>query len=174
MKLEDASQLIKGAFESTTSPEVWADLGSGTGLFTRAMAHLLPPESTLFAIDRRKRDLDQIPNFIGGAIIATQRKNFIKDPLPINLDGILMANSLHYVRKKEVFIEKLKRSLKTSGKLLIIEYDTQRANPWVPFPIQYSKLNALLQQHGFQSVEKIGTYQSLYGNGEMYAALGSF
>ena len=56
------------------------------------------------------------------------------------VDGILMANALHYVRDKAAFIEKLKKYLKTSGELIIVEYDTVRQNRWIPYPITFEKL----------------------------------
>ena len=32
---------------------VWADLGAGSGVFTRALADLLGPEGQVFAVDRQ-------------------------------------------------------------------------------------------------------------------------
>ncbi len=42
--------LIRGAIE--TPGETWADLGAGTGNFTRALRELLGPQGTIYAVDR--------------------------------------------------------------------------------------------------------------------------
>ncbi|HOX84170.1 MAG TPA: hypothetical protein PLS08_14165, partial [Chryseolinea sp.] len=87
------------------------------------------------------------------------------------LDGIMMANSFHYIKDKPLLIEKLSRHLGSEGKLIIVEYDTDRANQCVPYPLPFNQLDVLFNQQGFNSIEKIGEYNSVYNSNKMYACV---
>jgi ubiquinone/menaquinone biosynthesis C-methylase UbiE len=97
----------------------------------------------------------------------------VRDPLELPpLDGILMANALHYVENKPGFIDKLKRYLKPKSGFLIVEYDLDKPVPtWVPYPVSFVALTRLFKTAGYGSVEKLGERPSRYGRGNMYAAL---
>ncbi|AXY77655.1 hypothetical protein D3H65_28355 [Paraflavitalea soli] len=60
MELKQAIQLIRTPKLDSASAQVWADLGAGTGLFTRALAQLIGENSTIYAVDRKDTDLQQI------------------------------------------------------------------------------------------------------------------
>lgn len=135
----------------------WADLGCGTGLFTSALAAYLPKGSTIYAVDQK------LPAHIPGHGIQMLQRNFVTDPLP-QVDGILMANSLHYVKDKTAFLKKI-----TAKTILIIEYNIEKPVPvWVPYPVSFSNLATYFT--GMQII-KLHERPSLYGTGNMYAAL---
>lgn len=135
-------------------PQRWADLGCGNGTFTHALTSLLPTGSKVLAVDKERQDL---PNFI--------QADLINDDIQLGyLDGILMANSLHYVMDKPQLIRKF-----NAPKLLIVEYDTNRSNPWVPYPIDYTNLEQLAAGLDYNIV-KLATRSSRFG-GTMYSAL---
>lgn len=114
MELQDAIKLIEGLGEKKTK-ETWADLGCGSGLFTYALAHLLPPESLIYAVDKSSFALEQLPN-PNLVTIQKQQLDFVNTPLNFKeSDGILMANSLHFVRDKITFLAKLRPCLKKRG-----------------------------------------------------------
>jgi trans-aconitate methyltransferase len=98
MELTAAIELIRNAsFAQTKS--TWADLGSGSGLFTYALASLLPDGSMIYAIDKSRVVLNQYPK-PAQTIIQPLQADFITQDLPLPiLDGILMANSFHYVKE---------------------------------------------------------------------------
>src|SRR3989442_10992843 len=58
MDSDDAVALLKAAIPR--EPGVWADLGAGTGTFTRALASLLPG-GRVYAVDQNARSLSK-PN----------------------------------------------------------------------------------------------------------------
>lgn len=156
----------------SNNKQVWADLGCGTGTFTLALAHYLSPGSKIIAIDKKKKVLKEIPENFKHVQIEKKVANFKKNSFPLkNMDGILLANSLHYVRKKEAFITKLKEALKPDGALLIVEYDTNIFNPWVPFPISFKRLVKTFKEAGFTSIEKIGEMPSRYNRSNLYSAI---
>ena len=98
---------LASASAVTFTPTRWADLGCGSGTFTLALAELLPPGSTIEAIDLRPGIKPQTT--AGGVTIIPRVADFVADDLALNgLDGILMANSLHYVRDKPALLQKLR------------------------------------------------------------------
>jgi ubiquinone/menaquinone biosynthesis C-methylase UbiE len=164
MTHEEAVAFIKNAVKGDQL-QYWADLGCGSGTFTKALAALLPPGSPITAVDREKQRLD-----IEGVDFI--RADFQKEELQLEeLDGILMANALHYVSDKAGLITRLERLFGTGPCFIIIEYDTERANRWVPYPIHFEKLKLLFALLGYQSVVKINERPSAYGSGNMYCAL---
>lgn len=171
MQLTDAITLIKDGFQLQQHKSVWADLGCGTGLFTQAVARLLSPQSMVYAIDKSNVTLSEVS---GPANITIRfiQLDFEKEIADLNgLDGMLMANSLHYVRDKIRFIERWQEQLKPHARFVIVEYDTEKANPWVPFPISFASLQLLFGPAGYTHITKIGSMPSRYRNGNLYAAL---
>lgn len=171
MQPSEAIALIQHPLLSHSTEQVWADLGCGTGTFTLALAALLAPPGLIYALDKDKIALNKIPNHYNDINIKKHIGDFMEDDLHFDsLDGILMANALHYVNNKVKLINKLSTHLKESGSFLIIEYETDRANPWVPYPIRFQALKQLFMDIGFSSVEKLREMPSRY-QGKMYAAL---
>lgn len=148
--------------------QYWADLGCGSGTFTRALATILPGQSKIIAVDKTHQSLAPL---MGKAVkVDFLQADMEADPLPLNeLSGVLMANSLHYIRGKKAFLQKLEPVFLAQKQWLIVEYDTESANQWVPFPLSFSQLRSLFLPLGY-TIEKINTRPSAYG-GEMYAAL---
>lgn len=167
METAHAADLIRIAVDSNT-PQSWADLGCGAGTFTYALADLLPKESCIYAVDSVMQNLASSRN---GIEIFFEKADFEKDDLQLpGLNGIMMANALHFIKEKPAFINKMERNFRGNKQLLIVEYDTTSANRWVPFPINFNNLKTLLIKAGYNTIEKLGERISLYG-GKMYAAL---
>jgi hypothetical protein len=53
-------------------------------------------------------------------------------------------------------IGKLSRGLKENGAFLLVEYNTDIANPWVPYPVSFDRLQAVFAKAGFTTVKKLG------------------
>lgn len=177
--LLDSPQFREALSPSSGAPLKWADLGCGSGLFTEALARFLPPGSTLYGLDLRPTLHSESVN---GVSLVPIKTDFINVPLPLsNLDGILMANSFHYVQDKLAFLKTLTTPLhpdhpesailRPGAPLLIVEYDTDRPVPtWVPWPVSLSSLQSLLSKAGWPHVHQLGEIPSAFG-GNMYAAI---
>jgi SAM-dependent methyltransferase len=172
MRTEDAIQFIRHKELSIEGPSAWADLGCGTGAFTTALAHYLQPGSVIHAVDKELSANLKIP-VPAGIQVKTQELDFVKEVLPFEaLDGIVMANALHYVKEQSAFIEKIGSCLKQNGKLLLVEYNTDKPVPsWVPYPLSYPSLEKLFKAQGYKHIEMIGERASVYGNANLYTAM---
>ena len=171
MLLEEAIDLIKNNSISNTQPEVWTDLGCGSGMFTNALANLLPGESKIYAVDKNKSQINKIPDLIADTKIDKIYGDFTHIKLPENLDGILMANSLHYVKDKSSFIQNFKDNLKSDGCYLIIEYDMDTSNLWVPYPISFNSLQNFFSKIGYTTIIKINEMPSRFRRANIYSAV---
>ncbi len=168
MQISEARQLIQNAPIPSIQPMIWADLGCGSGIFTQALATLLPPQSTIYAVDRSKQDILQP---IGTVKIEFVQANFEQDNwyLADKLEGVMMANALHYVADKKAFLKRLLRHCSEEVLFIVVEYDHLNANRWVPYPIDFQNLKKLFQEAGFGVAEKLGERKSIYGGKNMYA-----
>ncbi|WP_260264733.1 class I SAM-dependent methyltransferase [Elizabethkingia bruuniana] len=173
MTLTEAINMINPAFQDSGKIEKWTDLGCGKGLYTNALAEILPGGSEIYSIDKDNQTLPIVNPEIKTEFI---QHDFSKD-LPVhieNLDGILMANSLHYILDKEQLLRNLKLKMKSKGRFVIIEYDTQRANSWVPYPINFIELKELFAKLGYPKIEKIAQRKSVYQNNVMFTAVAEY
>jgi ubiquinone/menaquinone biosynthesis C-methylase UbiE len=154
-----------------TQPTRWADLGCGSGVFTLALANLLQPGSTVHAIDRYPTIARQVT--ANQVSIQPQTADFVKDHLTLkNLDGILMANSFHYVKNKLDLLEKLKKILLPTHFFLIVEYDRTKSVPiWVPYPMSFALLQPLFRNAGYSNITRLGQMPSAFGGSNLYGAI---
>lgn len=166
MTVEEAKRLLPKSLSE--SSQVWADLGCGSGTFSYALAELLWPKSKIIAIDQIHQNIIKEHN----GIAIEFRKANIEDELNIfpNIDGILTANVLHFIKEKRKIIEKFKPVLVENGKWIVIEYEHQKSDIYEPYPIPFEDLKRLFQESGYSKIEKIGERNSVYG-GKMYSAL---
>ena len=148
----------------------WADLGSGQGAFTLALAELLGPGSHITAVDRDAGALRYLERGrFPGVEIDTMVGDFTRPLALSDLDGIVMANSLHFVKDKSPVLESVRKMLRPGGTLVVVEYGTDRGNPWVPHPFSYERWEEMAAQAGFVKTRLLRTIPSRH-LGSMYAA----
>jgi len=153
-------------------PTTWADLGCGDGTFTQALAQVLTPGSTIHAIDLDASALRAIPAESHGVRIVTHHADFTSPHRAMAaLDGILMANSLHYVSDQLAFLLACAPRMTRPRRFLIVEYDTDRPNRWVPYPVSRTRLATLCASIGNVEIRHLATRPSIYQRAPIYAAL---
>ena len=153
---------------------VWADLGSGAGAFTLALADLLGPGGHIFSVDRDARALREQREALHArfpAVTLEQRMADFTHPLDLPpLDGAVMANSLHFQRRKELVLALVRGMLKPGGRLVLVEYNADRGNIWVPHPLAYPTWEKLALDNGFVGTRLLATIPSRFLR-EIYSAL---
>jgi len=170
MELKEAVRLIK--HEKASEVEHWLDLGSGNGLFSLALTEYLVDGSTISCIDKNAAALKQVPVKQNNITIEKIPIDFIKDEWPVKqADGIMMANALHFVKDKHAFLQKAISYLKNRHSFLIVEYDSENGNQWVPHPISYGSLQKFFAEAGYASISHLGEMRSIYNRSNIYAAL---
>jgi ubiquinone/menaquinone biosynthesis C-methylase UbiE len=142
----------------------WADLGAGEGAFTLALADLLGSDAQIVAVDKDARALRSL-----AGRFETRVADFTKGVDLHELDGVLMANSLHFVRDKEPVLQAVRGMLRPGGTLIIVEYGTDRGNAWVPHPFSYERWEAMAARAGFTGTRLLRTVPSRW-LGSMYSA----
>jgi SAM-dependent methyltransferase len=152
----------------------WADLGSGSGAFTLALADLLGPGGRIYSIDREPAALRQQEASMRTRFPEVAVEYLTADftrPLELpRLDGVVMANSLHFNRDKLPIVQRIRDLLRPGGRLILIEYDTDHGNPWVPYPLSYQAWETLAREAGFAEVSLLVTRPSRF-LGRIYSAL---
>jgi Methyltransferase domain len=168
MLIAEAVELVRVDSLSESQTQTWCDLGCGTGIFTLALATLLPPGSVIHAFDKNEKSLTEIPDQYQGVRILKKVVNLRTTDLSLPVsDGVLMANLLHYIENQAAFVERIRVQ---TEQLLIVEYDHRPRSVWIPHPVGFSALQSLLLEQGFTEVAKLRTRPSRFG-GELYSAL---
>jgi len=154
---------------------VWADIGCGDGIFTSALYTLIQPDGEIHAVDRDQFALDALArNFAESypdATLHTLRADFTRELTLPALDGMIMANSLHFVADKAPVLTRLIRLLKPTGRLIVVEYNTSRGNSAVPYPLDEHGFLELGRQIGLREARILSRIPSSF-LGEMYAGMG--
>jgi hypothetical protein len=167
MKISEAADLIRARVIEWGRPQSWCDLGCGSGTFTAALAGLLASCSTIHAFDLDQTALDRIRDQYDGVaihkVLADLRSPSLRLP---QVDGILMANSLHFIEDQPLFLRKL---LPVAERFLIVEYERSRPTRWGPYPVGFERLRELFIDAGVERVEKLATSASRFG-GTIYSA----
>jgi len=170
MKLQEAIALLRNAGFSSTVPQTWLDLGCGAGTFTYALAHSIPSGSVIYAVDQNPQTLQtEAGNKVEVKFVLSDFET-VEFIISEELTGILMGNSLHYVKDKSRLLNRLISRFPSVQQMIVIEYDSHLGNQWVPYPITYLQLQRLVSDAGFQQIQKIAERPSIYGQGNMYVA----
>lgn len=152
----------------------WADFGAGSGAFTLALRELIGNAATIYAVDKDRSSLGEL-----------ERAHFARFKLNLNLillpndfsrpldipvlDGIVMANSLHFFKDKVKVLKHARSYLKPNGMLLLVEYNVDSGNPWVPYPFSFDTLRGLAIQGGFDEPQLLAKTPSSFLR-EFYSA----
>ena len=86
------------------------------------------------------------------------------------LDGIVMANALHFLRDKESVARAIKGYLGPAGRFILVEYNADRGHMWVPYPISFPTWQLTAQRSGFATTKLLASVPSRF-LGQIYSAL---
>jgi len=145
MNHDDHVNLLRGGVVSTGG--TWADFGAGSGAFTLALAELLGPAAEIIAIDLDPGRLRENEQAMLKRFPDTNARYVTADfcsalELP-ELDGIVCANALHFTRDQARVVRLLRGYLRPGGRMLVVEYNIDRPNYAVPYPLPYERWQTL-------------------------------
>lgn len=153
---------------------VWADLGSGAGAFTLALADLLGPTATIYSVDKDARRLKSqqgtMESWFSDNTVHYLNEDISKQLDMPPLDGLVMANSLHFFKNKEPVLALVYSYLKPLGRLIMVEYDVDKGNRWVPYPFSYDEWSRIAARNGFIETKLLLRRRSRFLNA-IYAAV---
>ena len=165
-----------GGATSLRPGPIWADVGAGEGAFTLALADILGPDARIIAVDRDARALRSnaaaVSQRFPDVRIETIVGDFTAGLRVPPLDGLVAANSLHFV-PRELQIEAvttLARSLRSGGAFIVVEYDADHGNPWVPHPFSATTWERMADEAGLVDTRLIGRVPSRF-LGAIYSAV---
>jgi len=152
----------------------WADLGAGTGAFTLALRELVGGEAVIYAVDKDRSSLAELRRGYEGRFGETSGLHILHADLRAipglpPLDGVLMANSLHFFKDNVDLLSRVRGLLKPGGMLLLVEYNVDRGNPWVPYPLSFSTFKSAATAAGFEVPRLVATHPSSFLR-EFYSA----
>jgi ubiquinone/menaquinone biosynthesis C-methylase UbiE len=153
----------------------WADLGAGSGAFTLALRELIGPDAIIYAVDKdrtRPNELEEAyrARFGDSKNLQVLAADFSRSLDLPTLHGILMANSLHFFKDKEKILRHVRTILKPGGILLLVEYNVDTGNPWVPYPLSFESFRALAPRAGFSEPRLLAKRPSSFLQ-EFYSAI---
>ena len=160
----------------------WADFGAGGGAFTLALRELIGPDAAIYALDKNRASLNELEQAYRVRFASTLNLHLLtKDfsqrldastgsaqRLP-PLDGIVMANSLHFFHEREKILRHVKTFLKPNGQLLLVEYNVDSGNLWVPYPLSFETFRKLAPRAGFGEPRLLAKHPSSFLR-EFYSA----
>ena len=154
---------------------IWADFGAGSGAFTLALSDLIGLGAEIYAIDKDRAGLGRLERSHREHFGTSQNLHLVRadftGPLSLPpLDGIVMANSLHYFKDQIKLLRHVQSFLKLNGALLLVEYNADSGNLWVPYPLSFETYCGLAPRAGFSEPRLLATVPSRFLR-EFYSAV---
>jgi ubiquinone/menaquinone biosynthesis C-methylase UbiE len=145
----------------------WLELGAGRGAFTLALADLLGPGAEIVAVDRDAGDLATLTSNMNRQFPAVRFTTVAADfsrALPVEpvFDGLLAANALHFVSDPAAVIANVRPLLRPGARVVVVEYDSDSGNPWVPFPFSFRTWQGIASGIGLLETRLIGRVPSRF------------
>ena len=133
--------------------DIIADIGAGSGLFSRKFSSIVSSTGKVYSVDINKELLKHInkvnlKNRISNieTILATEN-----DPkIPESVDLIFICDTLHYIEKQDIYIINISKYLKTNGRIAVISFYQN----WPPMSNKFSEkeLTIWMNKIGLQKV----------------------
>ena len=104
---------------------VVADLGAGTGYFTRRLSRIVGPEGKVYAVDIEPAMLEYIRNRSDISIdnVTTILAKPSHSKLPVGeVDVILCVNTWHHIDKRIRYLKRLRSVMKPGGRFVLIDF----------------------------------------------------
>jgi ubiquinone/menaquinone biosynthesis C-methylase UbiE len=103
-----------------------ADIGAGTGLFSRLIAQRIAPGGTIFAVDISKNMIDHIAK-VAAAEKITNLRPVLGDPhsprlAPNSVDLVCIIDSYHHFEFPQDMLHEIRHALRPDGALVLVDF----------------------------------------------------
>lgn len=138
-----------------------ADVGAGTGLYTRLFAKAVGAKGKVYAVDISKNFIDNILrtarerglNNVDG-IVNSQTDTKLS---AASVDLVFMSDTYHHFEQPGPILDSVRRALKPGGTLVVIDFRREpgKSSPWVLEHARVGKDGAAreIEAAGFELVE---------------------
>jgi|SRR5882672_11230317 len=107
--------------------QIIADVGAGTGLFTRLFAARVGPQGRVYAVDIARAFVDgnvrraraaRLENVIG--IVSTQAETRLEEN---SVDVAFICDAYHHFEEPKAMLASLRRALRQGGTLVVVDFE---------------------------------------------------
>ena len=160
--------LASGCFKPQSR---WVEFGAGFGTYILAL-HTFLENGWIVALEleqKRVNFLEELVKTQGLSDVFIIRGDFYDAPLQTNsMDGILLANVLHFSSDLRDVLMEACRVLRANGVMIIVEYVVSSPLPWVPYPLPKQKLVRFLNENAFQDIHLLAEDHRTYSITAVY------
>lgn len=132
-----------------------ADIGSGSGLFTRPIAKAIGPAGVAYAVDIDAALLTIVERSAGEQQIANIRtvQAEAADPkLPEAVDLAFVCDTLHHIQQPGAYLKTLKTYLKPGGRIAVIDFSVTWPQGHESMRYSLAQLEGWMQAAGMAKV----------------------
>ena len=141
--------------------DIVADIGAGSGFFTIPFSSRVGDKGLVFAEEIQIEMINYISRKVEEQELKNIRVIFGKPEDPSLLDNffnlVFLANTYHELEKPFLMLENIKKDMRHSGRLAIIDWDPAKQSPFGP-PIEAkvpeSTIIKEVERSGFELIEK--------------------
>lgn len=138
-----------------------ADIGAGTGLFTRLFAETVGPRGKVYAVDISRPFIDNIlrmPRKKNQAPIVGIVNSQTDTLLPPNsIELAFISDTYHHFEAPEPTMTSIHRALRPKGLLVVIDFkrEPSKSSPWVIEHVRGGKAETVaeIERAGFKLIE---------------------
>lgn len=133
-----------------------ADIGSGSGLFTRPLAKHAN-KGTVYAVDIDQKLIDYVAKTAADEKL-TNIKTILApedDPkLPEPVDLIVIIDTMHHIASQPTYVKTLKKYLRKNGRIAIIDFSKTWPAGHEKMVYKLEDLDGWMKNAGYKQVEK--------------------
>jgi ubiquinone/menaquinone biosynthesis C-methylase UbiE len=136
-----------------------ADIGSGSGLFTRPLARAVAPGGVVYAVD-----IDEgLLKIVARSASEQNLKNIrtvhatASDPrLPEPVDLAFICDTLHHIEGPASYLKTLRKYLEPGGRVAVIDFGEQWPQGHEQFKYTTAQLDEWMKEAGFSRTAEHG------------------
>lgn len=147
-----------------------ADIGAGTGLFTRLLSQEAGPKGKVYAVDIARDFLEHIEQHAAAAgwksvqtVLATERS--VELP-PNSIDLAFICDTYHHFEYPRSTMTSLHRALRSGGELVVVDFKRipGQSSEWVTNHVRAGEevFTAEIEAAGFRKVERLDLLKDNY------------